>query len=187
MTAAGHLFSLQGIDSTTMEQIAAEADVAKGTLYSHFPAKEAIIESLVQQRFRDRHQLRLDRLHNLPDTRARLVLVLGELMEGVRSQPDLFEKYLASRIRTVVSLRPQESTGSGLRLLAAEIIRLGQRGGEVRTDLPDELLCDLFEFVFVEAAKPFYLAPGEFDAAASISRSADLFLRATRPDPAGSD
>ncbi|MCR4400818.1 MAG: TetR/AcrR family transcriptional regulator, partial [Syntrophomonadaceae bacterium] len=135
MTAAGHLFSLQGIDSTTMEQIAAEADVAKGTLYSHFPAKEAIIESLVQQRFRDRHQLRLDRLHNLPDTRARLVLVLGELMEGVRSQPDLFEKYLASRIRTVVSLRPQESTGSGLRLLAAEIIRLGQRGGEVRTDL----------------------------------------------------
>src|SRR5579872_4211915 len=37
------LFEAQGYESVTMEQVAAAADVAKGTLYNHFPVKEALL------------------------------------------------------------------------------------------------------------------------------------------------
>ena len=37
------LFRQNGLEATTMEQIAEVADIAKGTLYNYFPAKEAII------------------------------------------------------------------------------------------------------------------------------------------------
>jgi len=37
------LFESEGYDAVSMEQIAAEADVAKATLYSYFPVKEALI------------------------------------------------------------------------------------------------------------------------------------------------
>src|SRR5579872_2170276 len=37
------LFEAQGFDAVTMEQVAAAADVAKGTLYNHFPVKEALL------------------------------------------------------------------------------------------------------------------------------------------------
>ncbi|WP_197381767.1 TetR/AcrR family transcriptional regulator [Mycolicibacterium mengxianglii] len=43
LAAATTLFEAQGINATTMEQIAAEAPVSKRTLYAHFPAKEDLV------------------------------------------------------------------------------------------------------------------------------------------------
>ena len=37
------LFEEHGYDAVTMEQIAVASDVAKGTLYNHFPVKEALL------------------------------------------------------------------------------------------------------------------------------------------------
>jgi TetR/AcrR family transcriptional regulator of autoinduction and epiphytic fitness len=54
------LFAAHGIDAVTVDQIAAEADVAKGTIYNHFETKEDIVvafmvdlEGKVQARLRD--------------------------------------------------------------------------------------------------------------------------------------
>ena len=44
------LIQRQGFDSTTMEQIAVEADIARKTLYNHFPVKEAIVDEYVRVR-----------------------------------------------------------------------------------------------------------------------------------------
>jgi AcrR family transcriptional regulator len=46
---AFRLFELHGYEAVAMEQIAAEADVAKATLYNYFPVKEA----LIAHRFRE--------------------------------------------------------------------------------------------------------------------------------------
>ncbi|CAJ0730919.1 hypothetical protein R77592_02498 [Ralstonia mannitolilytica] len=43
------LFEQHGYDAVTMEQIAAQADVSKGTLYNHFPLKEGSIASGVER------------------------------------------------------------------------------------------------------------------------------------------
>lgn len=40
---AFELFERLGYEAVTMEQIAAESDVARGTLYNHFPVKEAVL------------------------------------------------------------------------------------------------------------------------------------------------
>lgn len=44
--AARH-FAEEGVEVTRLEQIAEEADIAKGTLYSHFPSKEALVKELL--------------------------------------------------------------------------------------------------------------------------------------------
>jgi AcrR family transcriptional regulator len=43
LAAATALFETQGINATTMEQIAAAAPVSKRTLYAHFPVKEDLV------------------------------------------------------------------------------------------------------------------------------------------------
>jgi AcrR family transcriptional regulator len=43
LAAATILFEAQGINATTMEQIAVEAPVSKRTLYAHFPAKDNLV------------------------------------------------------------------------------------------------------------------------------------------------
>jgi len=180
--AAVALFKKQGFELTTMEQIAEAADIAKGTLYNYFPVKEAILSDYVQQSFSDRQDERFERLRELPDTRARLTAILNELMRRVQVQSEIFEIYLAYQIRKVVSLRPIDNQGgkSGIDSLALAIIELGQKSGEIRTDVPIDMLVDLFEFIFVEVAKPFYLAPDRYNTPEVIAQAVDMFMNGSK-------
>lgn len=49
LTAAGELFSKQGFDKTTMDEIAKAADYSKATLYVYFKSKDDIINHLTHQ------------------------------------------------------------------------------------------------------------------------------------------
>src|SRR6266508_6408028 len=46
--AATDLFSKRGYQATTIDSIAAQAGVAKGTFFVHFPSKDAVITALVR-------------------------------------------------------------------------------------------------------------------------------------------
>jgi len=49
IAAAIKLFSRDGLDGVTVGQIAAEADVGKGTIYNHFESKEDIVVAFMAQ------------------------------------------------------------------------------------------------------------------------------------------
>lgn len=178
ITVAIDLIKQHGFAATTMEQIAEEVDIAKGTLYNYFPAKEVIINAYVQQTLAGDYEARIEALQQMPDTRARLVALLSDLMTRVQGQQDIFEIYLAHRVRQVVSLRPEPNTDikSTIVALAVAVIKLGQQSGEIRTDLPFVMLVDLFDFVFVEVAKQFYLEPATCNIEAAIMQGVSLFM-----------
>ncbi len=184
VASAMRLFRRHGFDAVTMEQIAEAADIAKGTLYAHFPVKEAIVAAYLDQESIARNAERIVRMRALPDTRARLTASLAELIDAVRAQPVIFEKYFTYRTQQMISLRRESGQISGLRNLEDEIIRLGQRQGELRSDLPFGLLEALFEFSFIIVAQRYYQAPGEFDAARTIGECVELFMNgAARKGP----
>jgi len=177
------LFDQYGLDAVTMEQIARVADVAKGTLYNYFPAKEAIIAAYMQRTFMQRNPQRLTDLRTLPDTRARLKAIFSVLIEGVRSKKEIFEAFMVYRMKQVISFQPDESKRSGLGRLSSEIVRMGLESGELRSDLPAECLEDLFDFALIEAIKPLYTRPETFDPQHSIDQSVDLFLNGAKARP----
>ncbi|HZU85997.1 MAG TPA: helix-turn-helix domain-containing protein, partial [Anaerolineaceae bacterium] len=171
------LFGQYGLDGTTMEQIAEETDIAKGTLYHYFPVKEAILDAYIQQTFREKNAERIQQLRGLADTRARMVFILNDLMQGVQRQKVIFERYFIYRIQNMISLSHEENTASGFSAMGEEIIRLGQQSGELRGDLPIELLEALFEFVFIKVAQQFYAQPDDTDFGIIIQQYVDIFLR----------
>jgi AcrR family transcriptional regulator len=177
---AMHLFIQQGVDATTMEKIAEQVDIAKGTLYNYFPVKEAIIDAYIHRSFAERSAKMLQEVHALPDTRSRLMHSLMDLMKGVQAQPEIFEKYHAYRVKNLISLRQDETEATGIGQLTETIISLGQKDGEIRTDLPTGLLLDLYEFVFIEVAMQFYRNPRTFDARPAIDACVDLFLNGAK-------
>jgi AcrR family transcriptional regulator len=181
IAAAVSLFKQQGLAVTTMEQIAQAADIAKGTLYAYFPVKEAIIVAFMQTTFQERNPSRTQQVRNLPDTPARIRLIFGDLVAGVQREKDVFETYMLYRVRCMLSFRQDEGLKSGLHLLGEEIIRLGQQSGEIRTDWPQMLVEDLFEFTLIEVIKQFYLSPQTFQAPMAIDQAVDLFMQAVRP------
>jgi AcrR family transcriptional regulator len=173
---AMRLFREQGYDAVTMEQIANEVDIAKGTLYSHFAGKEAILDEFVRRSFEERSAERIAQVRALPDTRARMSAVLLDLISGIERNPELFERYFSYRIRKMLALRQEESGTSGFNQLESEVIRLGQEEGDIRTDLPRSLLLALFEFTFVEIAQNYYSAPTSFDAQRITGQCIELFM-----------
>jgi AcrR family transcriptional regulator len=181
ITVAVSLFNQSGVESVTMEQIAEAVDIAKGTLYNYFPSKEAIINTYLQRTFQDRNEDRIEKLRQLPDTRSRLTCVFSLLIEGVQRQKQIFEAFMVYRMKKVISFHPvEEGEQTGLSLLIREIIKLGQQNNELRTDLPDTLLEGLFEFALIEAIKPLYLQPENFEQNKSIKQSVDIFLYGTK-------
>jgi AcrR family transcriptional regulator len=54
MDAAQRLFLEHGVGSTTIDHVAAGADVAKGMVYLHFESKQALLAAL-GERFAEKH------------------------------------------------------------------------------------------------------------------------------------
>ncbi|HEY3792290.1 MAG TPA: TetR/AcrR family transcriptional regulator [Bradyrhizobium sp.] len=54
MDAAQRLFLAQGVASTSIDEVAAGADVAKGTVYLHFASRQALLVAL-GERFAEKH------------------------------------------------------------------------------------------------------------------------------------
>lgn len=182
ITVAMKLFKEQGVEGTTMEQIAEEVDIAKGTLYNYFPVKEAILDEYIKRSFQEKNADRILQLQKLPDTPSRLRLIFHELLTGVKAQKDIFEKYLVYRMQLMVSFHPDDSERSGFHLVATEIIALGQKKGEIRKDLPQHVLVELFEFAFIEAVKQCYLEPEKFKVHEVIEQYVDLCLHGIKEE-----
>ncbi|MBC9784244.1 helix-turn-helix transcriptional regulator [Heliobacterium chlorum] len=180
IAVALQLFKQQGFEATTMEQIAREVDIAKGTLYNYFPVKEAIIDEHIKRTFRVKNAERMLRLQELPDTRSRMTVIFHELMEGVLANKEFFEKYIVYRMRNMVSFKQDDSEKSGFYLVAQEIIHMGQKGGEIRDDVPTHVLVDLCEFAFVEVVKQCYLEPEGLSVQSSIEQCIDLFIQGAK-------
>lgn len=183
ISTAIRLFKQFGYNETTMEQIASETDIAKGTLYNYFPVKEEILSEYIKTSFSQKNPNRIEHIKSLEDTKARMELILHELIEGVRAQKEIFEKYLTYRIQKVISLEKDKDAKSGIESLSNEIIHLGQQDGEIRSDIANGIIMDLFEFVFIEAAKQFYTNPEQFDEERTIELCVELFLNAVKPTP----
>jgi hypothetical protein len=109
-----------------------------------------------------------------------MILSFSELIEGVQAQKEIFEKYLVYQMKNTISLQKEETEKSGIELLAGEIIQLGQKTGEIRTDLPKGLMEDLFVFAFIEVAKQFYMRAEKFNDRETIEQCVDLFINGVK-------
>lgn len=179
---AYRLFETLGYEVVTMEQIAAQADVSKGTLYNHFPVKGSPAGAPLPRR--------AGRQHGGPAAQAahgaRLCRAAqacpARLRALVRSQPRLSRALPALPPVDPAPRRPgrRPLTRSGLQTLFHSLITQGQQAGQLRADLPADLLTHQLQFLHLGALLRWLDLPGaslrrEFDALLS------LFLQGAAP------
>ena len=172
------LFKKQGFDQTTVEQIANEADVAKGTIFNHFPVKEAIISEYVQREIRRQRPEALRFLQELPDTRSRLLTLFHKSLEWAETElnRDLYKKYCLYRMHNIEQAVKDQSLRSGFDGILAHVIGLGQGAGEIRQDIPAEILAHQLEALHSFAVVAWLAAPEKFSVYKGIACNVDLFL-----------
>lgn len=91
LAAAERVIKRQGISSTTIEAVAAEAGVSKGGLFYHFASKKELMLQLLD-RYREQFEaLRAEILETLPDTPGRLLkaTLLACIRHPAKSTPSV--------------------------------------------------------------------------------------------------
>ncbi|MFC7625135.1 TetR/AcrR family transcriptional regulator [Microlunatus sp. GCM10028923] len=122
--------------SASLRDIARRAEVGIGTLYRHFPTREALLEALMQERF-ERLQARADELLGEPPYRA-VVTWLRDLAAAsatVHGLPDAVLSALRDRDSAL------HAACDGMRTAGARLLERAQSAGAIRADLtPSDLL-----------------------------------------------
>ena len=144
MDAAVRRFSQHGFHQTTMDDICAESEMSKGALYRYFSSKEDIVAAMYERSINQETPMMNEALEqNGP------VATLVNLTEGIYGQ--LADPSARDGYRLAVQLWAEAMTNPRIYDLQmqefelwtpviAEVIREGQRRGEINEDLDPELV-----------------------------------------------
>ncbi|WP_405937264.1 TetR/AcrR family transcriptional regulator [Streptomyces sp. NBC_00726] len=145
--AALELFTQQGYDQTTVEEITERADVARGTFFNHFQRKEDIIgEWSERRRVRLREGLTSEGLENREgvDVRHTLLRCMSILAQITLASSAQTRALLTAWVRSGAPLHEEPHTAH----MFSHFIKEGQKGGEIPqsidTQLAGQLLRDIY-------------------------------------------
>ncbi|MEU9899040.1 TetR/AcrR family transcriptional regulator [Streptomyces phaeochromogenes] len=170
--AALDLFVSQGYETTTMEQIAETADVARATVFNHFSQKVGFLEEWGARR------------------RARVAEILGSSRLEDLSVGDRLRRYLremaelnvASRAETTILMDAGARVGSllhdrSLEIELAKIVEQGRQRGELRTGVDaDQVGTMLAACYFSTVLRWIRVDPAPFDLRDRLDGALDVIL-----------
>jgi len=179
VSIAMDLYRAQGFKATTMEQIAVEVDISRKTLYNYFPNKEAIAGEYMKKYLQVHFQDLLQILDDLPDTYSRLFAVMakGENWSDLDVPEDVVAAYMEYRFQTLIQSIKDQSLRSGLSDVYRYIIKLGQKSGELRSDIDDIELANYLKMI---ASVSMMSHPDNYDSKEIITKNIDYFLNGSR-------
>lgn len=144
------LFGQFGYDVVTMEQIAAEAGVARGTLYNHFPVKEAALAHALHGELANDLGPLLRKAMMRRTLQSRLAAILDASALWWESHRDYAAPYIRYRFQSVGKGQPGQSDSDMLSLYAP-LIGLAQREGKIRSDVDAAVLASHLHFLYLGA------------------------------------
>ncbi len=137
LAAAGAAFAEHGADDVSLEEIARRAGVGIGTLYRHFPTRQALLESVYRDQV-EALRARADELLETVPPDVALTAWLRDLLEFGRTK----RRLSAALMATLGKDSELISTCSGLmRISVTDVLTRAQEAGVVRADAdPTDLL-----------------------------------------------
>jgi len=158
---ATRLFATHGYAGVTMEQIAAEADVAKRTLYNHFPAKDALLARWVEQSLRRDLADLGPQLARRRSAAARLRFILDASARWCEAHPEHLLAYLRFRFGAFGAGERPDQTVTGIDIVDTwrALIEQGRHSGELRTDSSADQLAIWFHHLYLAALLRWLMNP----------------------------
>lgn len=142
------LFRQKGFEQTSMEEIAATADIAKGTLYNYFPDKESVLTAFIQGRIAEYGGSIESCLIGIRDIKTRLYMLLDFVNSIVTNDTELATVYVKFRLQHLFENNPADgSRRSGVEGILHKILLDAQLNNEIRDDIPAIVLTRSFQFL----------------------------------------
>ena len=158
LEAGQKLFIEKGLASTTMDEIARECELAKGTLYLYFRSKEILFMSIVLRGLTLMYDMMAASQEGLSDPVAKLSGVGKAHQRFYEENPDLF--MLMSRSTQEFSSRAQDSDPALAGEIASVVEQLHSRNNELWKLTNDIIAEGIGSGVFREDTDPVEISLG---------------------------
>lgn len=175
---AWDMFQAFGFDAVSMEAIAEAADVAKATLYKHFPVKGALLSHRLHRELAEGAPRYRAELARLPDTRARFRAYLQASVDWIDGHKALFAPYVRYRLQTMMEVIGPDARieqRSGTSAIFLSLLTHGQATGDVRRDVDAVALTDAFHALYLATLTRWLVEP-TLDLRAAFDRMLDIFF-----------
>jgi AcrR family transcriptional regulator len=150
LDAARTAFGADGL-SVPLDEIARSAGVGPGTLYRHFPTKEALIEAVVHDRLR-RLAAEGTALRDSPDPGTAFFAFIERLAAEAGPKRDLFDALASAGVEAGPAVR---AAADDLRTQITDMLIRAQHAGAVRADIGSaELTALLSGILFAMRPRP---------------------------------
>ncbi|MFW6066893.1 MAG: TetR/AcrR family transcriptional regulator [Myxococcota bacterium] len=146
LDAAERLIGERGLWATTMEDVAAEAELSKGTLYLYFENRDALCAALAERTISAGMAELQQAVGSASTGFDRLRAALGFFGRFIPARPHLFRMAVSWMITGIQcpsdtpDLVEYRQRVGGVVGVVVEAIERGQRDGTIRTDLDPRLL-----------------------------------------------
>ena len=142
LEAAERLFHAKGFDATTVEEIAADADVAKGTFFNYFENKESLLGDLLQRHIQALLAAPAPAEIPAPERIRRLFQAMWQELAPYR--------HLSHRMFVHAMTHPQRLAHNRptVTRVLADMIKAGQADGTFRPEINAELAGGLLATYF---------------------------------------
>src|SRR5262245_12307529 len=142
LDAAIDLFQQRGIRGAKIEEICERADVAPRTFFNHFETREHLYRGIAEQRAAQFAALFDATTADARPIRARLPELLGTLADYLEERP-LYRELVGEMLRVHAEGGNEVVRTGALGLAAQRFVAGGVAGGEIRADVPPEVLAVL--------------------------------------------
>ena len=142
--AAYTLFKQQGIRDTSVEQICADADVARRTFYGYYPDKQALLRELSRSRvFNTAEGMIEEIMNNHSTTRARVSAMIDYMEGNIATYSDIDRQL----ILVVPSSNEEDNHLRDISLSIqdhfCEVFRAGQDSGDLSRQYSPDILSEM--------------------------------------------
>jgi TetR/AcrR family transcriptional regulator, cholesterol catabolism regulator len=148
-TAALSLFREKGYEATTVEEIAARADVAKGTFFNYFPRKDALLVALgeeMMEQLQDELGPQKEWVGTAREQVLRFFLALGSFVER---DPEVSKVMMIENLRTFWLRQEKDPVEAAFEAISRNVLRDAIARGELPQGTDVEVAAKLLEAAYI--------------------------------------
>ncbi len=157
LNASLKLFAKKGFSATTTDEIARKAKVSKGLIFSHFPSKEDILFSMIDDNI-ERLVPNLDNSEDNRPPKEKFISFIEGWLHVLKTEPDLIRLSLQLNLddayRKIIAKKGKE-------LIERFVSRLRKLFKQLGSKNPD-IDCYLLMFIFDGISANYTVAPDLF-------------------------
>ena len=152
------LFGERGVDAVSMEEIAEASDVARATLYNHFPNKEALIDYRFRREFASGVRVLTKTVQRKKGIEAQLICLFGAFSEwGVKNR--MYLPYALEHSLKRERPADGETSPSELNQVFASLLTTAQQRRELPRSASAQALAWYLEHLYFAATVRWLASP----------------------------